>query len=231
MTDGAALLEAIRRHPDEDMPRLMYADFIQEWEPERAEFIRVQCEIAQLRGRRDRLGRKIGHRNARRILPLTDREDEIRTHLNRDAFLNIARQFGRIQLRWSRGFIETFACTGDAWIAHADGILAQHPVQEVTLTTWPEIDSTTTNPSSPNIQPIRRHTLRGKSYSVGYVTTEEDERLSIDPWEPRVMKWLLRQHWPTVKTWNLPPIVQWNNGTFVDPGWRPRDTGRLMPSL
>lgn len=46
MTDEAALLAAIIAHPDEDTPRLMYADWLDENDrPERAEFIRLQCAV------------------------------------------------------------------------------------------------------------------------------------------------------------------------------------------
>ena len=49
---GAALLRAIRDMPDEDTPRLMYADFLQEeGDPARAELIRVQVERARLADR------------------------------------------------------------------------------------------------------------------------------------------------------------------------------------
>ncbi|MDY3560832.1 TIGR02996 domain-containing protein [Gemmata sp. JC673] len=42
--DEAALLAAIGAHPDEDTPRLVYADWLDEHgRPERAEFIRLQC--------------------------------------------------------------------------------------------------------------------------------------------------------------------------------------------
>jgi uncharacterized protein (TIGR02996 family) len=48
-TTGDALLEDIRRHPDDDGPRLVYADWIEEnGEPDRAEFIRLQCGSGQL---------------------------------------------------------------------------------------------------------------------------------------------------------------------------------------
>jgi uncharacterized protein (TIGR02996 family) len=44
MSDEEALLAAILAHPDEDTPRLMYADWLDEHgQPERAEFIRIQC--------------------------------------------------------------------------------------------------------------------------------------------------------------------------------------------
>ncbi len=49
MSDEKALLAAIWEHPHEDTPRLVYADWLQEnGQPERAEFIRVQCERARL---------------------------------------------------------------------------------------------------------------------------------------------------------------------------------------
>lgn len=46
--DGDALLAAIRADPDDDTVRLVYADWLDErGEAERAEFIRVQCELAR----------------------------------------------------------------------------------------------------------------------------------------------------------------------------------------
>lgn len=45
MNDRALLYEAIYAHPDEDTPRLMLADHLDEHgEPARAELIRIQCE-------------------------------------------------------------------------------------------------------------------------------------------------------------------------------------------
>jgi uncharacterized protein (TIGR02996 family) len=45
MSDEAALLAAILAHPDEDTPRLMYADWLDEHgQHDRAEFIRIQCD-------------------------------------------------------------------------------------------------------------------------------------------------------------------------------------------
>src|SRR5215471_15158597 len=46
MSDEKALLAAVWEYPHEDTPRLVYADWLQEnGQPERAEFIRVQCEM------------------------------------------------------------------------------------------------------------------------------------------------------------------------------------------
>jgi uncharacterized protein (TIGR02996 family) len=44
--DGDALFRALCANPAEDAPRLMYADWLEEnGHPERAEFIRLQCEL------------------------------------------------------------------------------------------------------------------------------------------------------------------------------------------
>ena len=47
MTDQDALLRAIVRHPEDDTPRLVYADWLQEHDrDDEAEFLRVQCRLA-----------------------------------------------------------------------------------------------------------------------------------------------------------------------------------------
>ena len=46
--DPADLFPAILAEPDVDLHRLVYADAIEDTDPERAEFIRVQCKMAEL---------------------------------------------------------------------------------------------------------------------------------------------------------------------------------------
>jgi uncharacterized protein (TIGR02996 family) len=47
MTEESALLAAIRANPDDDMPRLVYADWLEEnGEGDRSIFIRTQIEIS-----------------------------------------------------------------------------------------------------------------------------------------------------------------------------------------
>lgn len=49
MSDEKALLASIWEQPHEDTPRLVYADWVQEnGQPERAEFIRLQCALARM---------------------------------------------------------------------------------------------------------------------------------------------------------------------------------------
>jgi uncharacterized protein (TIGR02996 family) len=46
-SDALALLDAIRQFPDEDVPRLAFADEIEADDAERAELVRVQCSLAR----------------------------------------------------------------------------------------------------------------------------------------------------------------------------------------
>lgn len=49
MTPYEPFLQAILDNPDDDAPRLVYADWLEErGQPERAEFMRLQCELAML---------------------------------------------------------------------------------------------------------------------------------------------------------------------------------------
>jgi uncharacterized protein (TIGR02996 family) len=55
MTEGDALLRAILDSPEDDAPRLVYADWLEEHgEPARAEFIRLQIELARRPAEEDR---------------------------------------------------------------------------------------------------------------------------------------------------------------------------------
>jgi uncharacterized protein (TIGR02996 family) len=48
MTHNEAFLQAIIENPDDDAPRLVYADWLEERGDPRGEFIRVQCRLARL---------------------------------------------------------------------------------------------------------------------------------------------------------------------------------------
>lgn len=83
MTDDAAFLAAICARPDDDLPRLVYADWLDEHgRGERGEFIRVQCAIATHDHRSCNQGicRQAGHgpcRACRGLEDLRRREREL----------------------------------------------------------------------------------------------------------------------------------------------------------
>jgi uncharacterized protein (TIGR02996 family) len=95
MNDKTALLRAIAGHPDEDTPRLAYADWLQEnGHTARASFIRGQIEYARLPD--DSRQRRAVAFRCRQLLDAHE-EDWLEP---RDAF--------SFDWNWSRGFVETF---------------------------------------------------------------------------------------------------------------------------
>lgn len=144
MTDRERLLKAILAHPEEDAPRLMYADEIEADEPDRAEFIRVQCELHTVRcewseyvycwnttySEADLLA--TGCLACRAAWPVRKREMAIDPACL-DAEVNALVAWG-VRPSWSRGFVEAVTCGGDDWERHGDAILARHPVRKVTFT-------------------------------------------------------------------------------------------------
>src|SRR5262249_19683904 len=109
MSDGALLLEAIRRRPDDDLVRLVYADWLDDnGDPARAEFIRVQIEAerqpawsAECRRAKARADELLGEHHPR----WTEGYGEV---LSRDAHMRVAANPSRggPGVWFGRGFVE-----------------------------------------------------------------------------------------------------------------------------
>ncbi len=139
MTDADALLAAIRRDPDDDTVRLAYADEIEVEEPERAEFIRVQCELA-------RIGKKshyhwLGKDKCKRCRAdqLRRRERELLADcgvcdVNMGETYLLVAPSQSVPCAVSRGFVEAVECPADVWLAHGPAVVRAHPVRTVRLT-------------------------------------------------------------------------------------------------
>jgi uncharacterized protein (TIGR02996 family) len=144
MGDGELLLRAILGQPKEETPRLVYADWLEEnGRPERAEFIRVQVELARLEaaweGRRKKKHKKRD--------TLRRREWELLNGVSGDRLTwaewsqplwNSGILIGRPwfeRMTYSRGFVSHVSCSWPDWRTHADAILAAQPVERVRLTT------------------------------------------------------------------------------------------------
>src|SRR5687767_12335037 len=73
-SESAAFLRAICDRPDDDLPRLIYADWLEEHgQVERAEFIRVQVELADWEYQREKSGK-----SGWRTLKIRNRVDALR---------------------------------------------------------------------------------------------------------------------------------------------------------
>jgi uncharacterized protein (TIGR02996 family) len=118
MTD-AAFLQAIRDDPSDDTPRLIYADYLDDHgQADRAELIRVQCELARTRDR--------------------DRAVELRRRVRQLIIQHRTAWQGNL-VRWApdacfeRGFVEHVALPAATFVADGPAILAEHPIHRVTL--------------------------------------------------------------------------------------------------
>ncbi|MBN9119669.1 MAG: TIGR02996 domain-containing protein [Planctomycetes bacterium] len=119
MSTEAALLRAIRDMPDEDTPRLVYADYLdEEGQSARAEFIRVQVELAGLPEGDPR-------RNA-----LEDREHELLAEHECD-WLGVAPGDADELTEWAfaRGFVEEVAASPYFMREPGADLCAAHPVR------------------------------------------------------------------------------------------------------
>jgi uncharacterized protein (TIGR02996 family) len=120
MTPDDAFLRAIIECPDDDTPRLVYADWLDEHgDPERAEFIRVQCQLARLSPDDPRAGRL-----------------EVRVGKLRAA--NAARWLGRLNgcprdRVFRRGFLERVRLNRQTFDCHRRELFRLGPVRELVL--------------------------------------------------------------------------------------------------
>ncbi len=153
--EEAALLAAVLAHPDDDLPRLALADWWEEnGQSERAEFVRVQCRIAELEPQTKRYPAYIGPEVVTvppGLPPLRAREDELlAAQVGPPGRLNDGSWSWPLwqwlsYWRWRRGFVVAVGCTAESWLEHGDAISAPvplpadvrgfQPVEEVMLTT------------------------------------------------------------------------------------------------
>lgn len=114
----AELLRAIRERPDDDEPRLVYADWLTDRGDPRGEFIVLQCRLAKLD--RDDDERRWMDRRRRELLdahgPAWRRE--------LDAIPTLAAAY------FVRGFVPRVAMDESAFVAHAGALLAAAPLLE-----------------------------------------------------------------------------------------------------
>jgi uncharacterized protein (TIGR02996 family) len=130
MTDDKhpqAFLDDIIDHPDDDTPRLVYADWLDEHgEPDRAEFIRVQCEMAK-----ENLDPKRGRELRKRAAAL------LKEHEGRWAPVTPRAAVPGgwpkpPRSNWRRGFLHHFVCyRKEPEVAYK--VLCEHPLRLLTL--------------------------------------------------------------------------------------------------
>src|SRR5579885_2592247 len=115
MSADEGFLADVVAHPDDDAPRLIYADWLEEQgQPERAEFIRVQCRLA--------------------VSPedgaLRRRERELlATH--GEAWRAEVPAWARAECEFRRGFVSAMTCHVRDWLRHGDELVRLLPIEEL----------------------------------------------------------------------------------------------------
>jgi uncharacterized protein (TIGR02996 family) len=120
MTPDDAFLHDIIEHPDDDAPRLIYADWLDEHgQADRAEFIRLQCRLAALPP--DDPGIKEMH--SRELQLLRSHQDQWVGDLKRVV----------ISFLFARGFVSWVAVSAPKFVEHGDWLFAQAPIRTVQM--------------------------------------------------------------------------------------------------
>src|SRR5262249_33825983 len=116
-----ALLRTIFDNPDDDAPRLVFADWLEErGEPDeiaRAHLIRRQIAISAADPDRSSAFQPNDPQG-----PLASPEERCTPQWLRTG-----------KAVWDRGFIRDVRCDTAAWVDHANEILAEHPIRSLTL--------------------------------------------------------------------------------------------------
>lgn len=143
MDERESFLRAIVANPDDDLPRLIFADWLAvHGEPERAEFIRVQCELAADYPFGPMLtvtGRESLRRRERELW-YPNRQQWVNQMLPSPRVLEAqaACQIGS----WRSGFVAEVTISWPDWLAHYAALRMATPLRRVRLTTWPATDTT-----------------------------------------------------------------------------------------
>src|SRR5689334_12337700 len=118
MRPESAFVQAVINNPDDDTPRLVYADWLEEHDqPERAEFIRLQVELAR------------PCRPAARHRALAARQRELLAQNRASWGAGTLHALGRP--RYRRGFVESVRTNRYRFLRHADEVFEHFPIREV----------------------------------------------------------------------------------------------------
>ncbi|MGH7224030.1 MAG: TIGR02996 domain-containing protein, partial [Gemmataceae bacterium] len=120
MANDDTFLEAIREQPDDDAPRLICADWLEEHgQPERAEFIRVQCDRARI------------PEGSPRWWDLECREKRLWEAHHAEWFGSLAESVDRSLCR--RGFLELIVLEAERFLAEGPRLFRLEPIRYLRL--------------------------------------------------------------------------------------------------
>jgi uncharacterized protein (TIGR02996 family) len=116
---GEALMQAILAEPEDDTPRLVYADWLEEHggpaERDRAEFIRVQMELPRTE-------------TPARVNELEKREKALWRAHHKEWLAGLPPDLRKRNLQFHRGFFEELHQPARLWATHGDEMFRRHPI-------------------------------------------------------------------------------------------------------
>lgn len=137
----AEALQLVLLHKPSDGPRLLYAEACDlAGDAARAEFVRVQCELAQI----EAIEHNCGNGEWKTTCPACGAygaAEELRQRMwelfrgEWDEELGDFSKTDNPAPVWERGFVASVSCSAADWLKHGDAVCAAHPVERLTLTT------------------------------------------------------------------------------------------------
>jgi uncharacterized protein (TIGR02996 family) len=154
MSDQLAFLQMIAEHPDDDVPRLVYADWLEETGEEihiaRAEFIRLQCHLEQLR--------KLPREELEQYADLWKRQQELIDQYVESWLGSLGKIYNPVGFVFDRGFLGELI-VNDSFLYYAPVIESLHPIlPKINLTiAVPHLDDLARCPTLRFVQNIHIH--------------------------------------------------------------------------
>ena len=190
------LLAAIAANPEEDTPRLAYADWCDENDqPERAEFIRLQVRMATMQDCKH--PPNIYLDGTCRYCEVNWRQRQLKYQIH-----NPLNYFDPDQVDYVRGFPDRVTCTAREWLTLADEILEVWPLTRVSLKTLPDTERSPSEEMFPAIWLAGRKMRIDARYHGGGIRDQESR-----PPFPTLIQiiTLLNMEWPRI-TFTIPGV-------------------------
>ncbi|MHB1424634.1 MAG: TIGR02996 domain-containing protein [Gemmataceae bacterium] len=139
MTHDEAFIRAIRETPTDDAPRLIYADWLEEHgRADRAEFIRIQCQIARLpedapikQGLQSRVEDLLRRHWDEWVGPLRDIVGPWRDRYGEEWLQEQYHSDGLV--KFQRGFVDYLSLTAESFLRHARQLQRLAPLRGLRL--------------------------------------------------------------------------------------------------
>ncbi|MCE9563106.1 MAG: TIGR02996 domain-containing protein [Planctomycetes bacterium] len=187
MSDGDALRQAVLADPDEDTPRLIYADWLDEnGQGDLAAFIRLQIEAVradpfsvQVRNATKRAGallEKYGavwHARIREVIQ-GQLEDFVGVQVS-NSLVSPLRDVVKVKARFERGFVGHVTLQPPVFVRAANGIFGAEPIQSLELIRFATPDDVPLEPvfEVPQLRHLRRLEFARPQQITHSITEEE----------------------------------------------------------